>query len=70
MEVIGEAAKHVSDSVKSSSPYISWRQIAGTRDRLFHGYFDVDLEIVWQIIANDLPPLIEDLKQLLDSMEH
>lgn len=47
LEIIGEAAKNVSEGVRLSSPRMPWKQIAGTRDRLIHGYFDVDLDIVW-----------------------
>jgi uncharacterized protein with HEPN domain len=65
LEVIGEAAKGVSESVRNLSPSIPWRQVAGTRDRLIHGYFDVDLDVVWSILITDLPQLIMELKQLL-----
>ncbi len=45
VEIVGEAAKNVSDSTKAHSPHIPWRQIAGTRDRLSHAYFEVNLDI-------------------------
>lgn len=44
---------------------IPWTEIAGTRDRLIHGYFDVDLDIVWGIVTKDLPPLITQLGAIL-----
>lgn len=69
IEVIGEAAKHVSGDVKEAAPEVPWRQITGTRNRLIHGYFDVDLDIIWQIVTNDLPPLIEHLESMLTSDE-
>ena len=65
LEVIGEAARHVSEETRRRFPDIPWKEIAGTRDRLVHGYFDVDLEIVWQITTRDLPPLIKELKKTL-----
>ncbi|MHC4644969.1 MAG: HepT-like ribonuclease domain-containing protein [Planctomycetota bacterium] len=65
LEVLGEAAKSVSQKGRQDCPSIPWRQIAGTRDRLIHGYFDVDLDIVWRIISVDLPPLITRLKTAL-----
>ena len=64
LEVVGEAARHVSDETRRRSPGIPWKAIAGTRDRLVHGYFDVDLEIVWQITTRDLPSLIKELKKI------
>lgn len=65
LEVIGEAAKGVSSEYRQRHPSIAWKAIAGTRDRLIHGYFDVDLDIVWQIATTDLPPLIANLQRLL-----
>ena len=64
LEILGEAAKHVSQVTKANAPQIPWRQIAGTRDRLIHGYFAVDPDILWTIITEDLPPLITELQQL------
>jgi uncharacterized protein with HEPN domain len=65
IEIIGEAARNVTETTRNQFPEIPWRQIAGTRDRLIHGYFDVDLDIVWSIITTDLPPLIEQLNKIL-----
>jgi uncharacterized protein with HEPN domain len=65
LEVIGEAAKNLSQDFKDRTPEIAWKQITGTRDRLIHGYFDVDLDIVWTILTQDLPPLIMALEELL-----
>ena len=65
LEILGEAARHVSDEVHKRHPAIPWKEIAGTRDRLVHGYFDVDLDIVWQIVTVDLPPLISELKNVV-----
>jgi uncharacterized protein with HEPN domain len=69
LEIIGEASKNISDSIKSKYPAVPWKQIAGTRDRLMHGYFDVDLDIVWEIITSDLPPLSDSLEQILRDEE-
>jgi uncharacterized protein with HEPN domain len=65
LEVVGEAAKNVSSEMRSRHPEISWREIAGTRDRLIHGYFDVDYEVIWSIITIDLPLLVQQLQQIL-----
>lgn len=64
LEIIGEAAKAVSVELKAQYPEIPWRQIAGTQDRLIHGYFNVDMDIVWVIVTKDLPELIENLEKI------
>jgi uncharacterized protein with HEPN domain len=66
LEIIGEASKSISDETREQHPEIPWRAIAGTRDRLIHAYFSVDLDIVWSIIRNDLPSLVQNLKNMLD----
>lgn len=65
LEVIGEAARFVPDEIKANHPEVQWREIAATRNRLIHGYFSVDLDIVWAIIQNDLPPLVEHLETMV-----
>ncbi len=67
VEIIGEAAKNVSDEERERHPEVPWRAIAGTRDRLAHAYFDVDLDRLWQIVAADLPPLVPILEAALTS---
>lgn len=64
LEVIGEAARFVPNEVKIDHPEIKWREIAATRNRLIHGYFSVDLDIVWSIVRNDLPPLVKQLEEI------
>lgn len=66
VEILGEAAKNVSQATKDQFPDIPWRQMAGTRDRLTHAYFEVNLDIIWDIITNDLPPLLETLETCLE----
>jgi uncharacterized protein with HEPN domain len=65
LEIVGEAARFVPDEIKDAHPEIPWREIAGTRDRLIHGYFAVDLDIVWSIIKTDLPPLAVQIRSIL-----
>jgi len=65
LEIIGEAARGVSVGFRERHPEIPWAEIAGTRDRLIHGYFDVDLDIVWGIVTRDLPPLIAQLEEII-----
>ena len=65
LEIVGEAAKCVGREVREANPSVEWKGIAGTRDRLIHGYFDVDLDIVWSIIQDDLPVLVKQLWDIL-----
>ena len=57
LEVIGEAIRGVSPATRAHHPAVPWKQIAGTRDRVIHGYFTVDLEIVWEIVEKELAEL-------------
>jgi len=54
-EIIGEATKHVPLSVRREYPRVPWRDMAGMRDKLIHGYFGVQLEVVWKTIRERLP---------------
>jgi uncharacterized protein with HEPN domain len=65
LEVIGEAASGISDGFRNTHPTIPWKSIIGMRHRLIHGYFDMDLDIVWQTVRTDLPPLIKQLERLV-----
>ena len=64
LEILGEAAKGVSEETKARHPDIPWSQMAAMRDRLIHGYFTVDLDIVWEIVSHDLPPVIGALEKI------
>lgn len=70
LEVVGEAASRVSPGFRDAHPAIPWLQIIGLRNRLIHGYDSVDLDVLWQIIVADLPPLITDLQSLLPSKSY
>lgn len=62
LEILGEAAKGVSEERKNSHPAIPWAKMAATRDRLIHGYFSVDLDVIWEIVSHDLPPVAASLE--------
>ncbi len=66
-EIVGEAAHHVHDSIKQKYNEIPWRTIKDFRNRLSHGYFDVDPEIVWRTSKNLAPRLKNQLEKILDS---
>ncbi len=57
LEIIGEAASRISTTTQSRFPEIPWGKMIGMRHVLVHGYFNIDLDIVWSVIENDLPPL-------------
>src|SRR5207249_5621893 len=61
LEIIGEAAKMIPESIRAEYPNIEWKKIAGLRDILAHHYFEVDLDIVWDILQNKLPTLDREL---------
>ncbi|MEW6777829.1 MAG: HepT-like ribonuclease domain-containing protein [Bdellovibrionota bacterium] len=65
VEILGEAAKNLSPEARALAPGVDWKAIAGTRDRLAHRYFDVDLGILWEIASRDLPALLLQLEALL-----
>jgi len=65
LEVIGQAVKHLSDGCKSRRPEIPWKQIAGMRDKVIHDYFGVNLDIVWGVVAQELPKLQRAIHDLL-----
>ena len=65
IEIVGEAASHVSEQERGKHPQIAWAQIIGMRNRLIHGYDFVDTEILWQTVKEDLPELIRILEQIV-----
>jgi uncharacterized protein with HEPN domain len=67
LEIIGEASRGISEEFRLASPEIAWKKMTGMRDRLIHGYFDVNLDVVWETVTQDLPPLIAKLEKMLTS---
>jgi len=69
LEIIGEAAAKISQETKNLYPDFPWPDIIGMRNRLIHAYFDIDIEVVWQTILHDLPPLIAMLNSALGNTD-
>ena len=65
LEIIGEAAKHISKTVRNKYPEIEWKRIAGLRDILIHEYFGVDLEKVWNVSKGRLPELKRKMSKII-----
>ena len=65
LEIVGEAAKHVSDDLRRELPDIQWRKIAGMRDMLAHAYFGIDNDILWDVVQNKVPDLVATLSRYL-----
>lgn len=61
VEIVGEAAKHISPELQASKPDVPWAAAARMRDRLVHHYFDINLDVLWQTVTEDLPSLLETL---------
>lgn len=68
IEVIGEATKNLSDSLRLQYPHIPWRSVAGMRDKLIHAYFSVDLTEVWRTAQDDLPELKKEIEKILETL--
>jgi uncharacterized protein with HEPN domain len=66
LDVLGEAAKHIPDGVKAGMPDVAWREIAGMRDWLAHGYFTTNPDIVWNVITVEVPLLLKTLRDFSD----
>ncbi len=68
-EVIGEAVGKIPDDLKQLWPDVEWQDIKDFRNLLIHEYFGIDLEIVWQIIQDDLPNLMDAIKRILNAIK-
>ena len=65
LEIIGEATKNIPADFKAQHETIGWKEMAGMRDRLIHDYMGVNYTIVWDVITNKIPDLLEQVTQVL-----
>ena len=65
MQVIGEAARHVSPDLQRANPQIPWSRIIAMRHKVVHDYLHVDYDIVWDVVTADLPPFMADLEKIV-----
>lgn len=66
VQLVGQAARHVSDAVRAANPDVPWRQMIGMRNVVVHDYADVDMALVWKTVREDLPGLVERLSTMLE----
>ncbi len=67
VEIVGEAAARVTPTTRAQHPLIPWHDIVGMRNRVIHGYDEVDFDILWDVIELHLPPLITQLRKAVPS---
>ena len=69
LEIIGEAAKRIPDTVRQDYSQIPWKSMAGMRDRIIHGYDTVDMQIVWDVVKQDIPKIKPYIRKILRDFE-
>ena len=69
LEIIGEAAKHISDDLRKQLPDIEWRKVAGMRDILAHAYFGIDNDVLWDVVQNKVPQLAKATTTFLNGVQ-
>lgn len=67
LEIIGEAAKNIPQPFRNKYEIIPWKEIAGTRDKLIHLYFGVNLDLIWKVVKEDIPTLNKQIKEILEA---
>jgi uncharacterized protein with HEPN domain len=70
LEIIGEAVKHIPQTIKECYPEAPWRAMAGLRDKLIHGYFGVNVETVWKTVVEDIPGFLPIIRGIVKEMKN
>lgn len=65
LEIIGEAVKNIPEDIKNRKSQVAWKKIAGLRDILIHGYFGIDVDIVWDVVKNKIPELKQKISEIV-----
>ena len=65
VQIIGEAAQRVSPEFREQYPNIPWKEIVGMRNRIVHDYLNVDEDVIWEVVQQDIPPLVEALAKIV-----
>lgn len=68
LEIIGEASKNIPAELRKKYSLVPWKKMAGLRDKLIHDYFGIDLEILWQVVEEDIPPLKIPIVKIFKSL--
>jgi len=68
LQIIGEAARVIPEEIRALAPEIPWHQLAGMRNILVHGYFEIDTDLVWDAVARDVPALRPAIARLLATL--
>lgn len=66
LEIVGEAVRNLSGELRARETAVPWRDIAGTRDKLIHGYFSVKLDVIWNVVVRELPSLKQHVRRILE----
>lgn len=69
LEVLGKAAARVTEQTRSAYPDLPWREMVGMRNRIVHEYFQVDLEVVWNVVRRELPALIDRIQAIVPALD-
>ena len=69
LEIIGEASKNLPEYFREKHSVVEWKKIAGTRDKIIHHYFGIDLNTVWDIVKDDLPDLKKKVTAILEEIQ-
>jgi len=68
-EIIGEATKRLSPELRNANPGIPWKQMSGLRDKLIHEYIKVNLQLIWDVIADVLPEQKKEIQRIISGLE-